>query len=153
MDSGVIFLSLRRRKLPSLKAFLVPVDLSDEALIRTVVAAVGDLVTAFSDHRFLFQRKNSHSLILKIEVFQQLLESLRDSYVRALLEGALFASISFQRIFLDYCAQLSKLWLLPQNLSISGHFHDLGQEFSTLLDVFPVRTVDLSNNVREQIEF
>ncbi|KAL4337949.1 hypothetical protein AHAS_Ahas12G0161300 [Arachis hypogaea] len=121
MDSGVIFLSLRRRKLPSLEAFLMPVDLSDAALIRTVVAVVGDLVTGFSDHRFPFQRKNSHSLIRKIEVFQLLLESLRDSRVRALLEGALFAVISFQQILLDYCAQLSK-------------------------------AVDLSNNVREQIE-
>ncbi|QHO13441.1 U-box domain-containing protein [Arachis hypogaea] len=86
-----------------------------------VVAVVGDLVTGFSDHRFPFQRKNSHSLIRKIEVFQLLLESLRDSRVRALLEGALFAGISFQQILLDYCAQLSK-------------------------------AVDLSNNVREQIE-
>ncbi|XP_015958116.1 U-box domain-containing protein 17 [Arachis duranensis] len=157
MASGVIFSSLRRRRSPSLEAFLAPVDLSDEALIRTVVAVAGDLVTGFSDHRLSFQRKNSRSLIRKVEVFQLLLESLRDSSVSLLPTAALclrelFLVVYRSKILLDYCAQSSKLWLLLQNHSISGHFHDLGQEFSTLLDVFPVRAVDLSDDVREQIE-
>ena len=56
------------------------------------------------------------------------------------------------KILLDYCAQSSKLWLLLQNHSISGHFHDLNQEISTLLDVFPIKDVGLSDDVREQVE-
>ncbi|KAF5738275.1 Plant U-box 17 [Tripterygium wilfordii] len=56
------------------------------------------------------------------------------------------------KILLDYCAQSSKLWLLLQNHSISGHFHDLNQEISTLLNVFPTKDVELSEDVGEQIE-
>ncbi|GMP64463.1 hypothetical protein CsSME_00025729 [Camellia sinensis var. sinensis] len=36
--------------------------------------------------------------------------------------------------------------------SISGHFHDLNQEISTLLDVFPLNELNLSDDIREQIE-
>jgi len=56
------------------------------------------------------------------------------------------------KILLDYCARSSKLWLLLQNHCVSGHFHDLSQEFSTLLDVFPVGEIGLSDDVREQAE-
>ncbi|KAJ1414159.1 Zinc finger, RING/FYVE/PHD-type [Sesbania bispinosa] len=104
MASGAIFSSLRRRRSPTLEAFLAPVDLSDVALIQTLVSVANELVSCFSKCPF-FQRKNSRSLIRKVE-----------------------------------------------NHSISGHFHDLNQEISTLLDVFPVKDIGLSKDVREQVE-
>ncbi|MCI08923.1 U-box domain-containing protein 17-like, partial [Trifolium medium] len=105
MASGAIFSSLRRRRSPTLEAFLAPVDLSDVALVQTLVTVVNELVSCFSKRSFFFQRKNTRSLVRKIE-----------------------------------------------NHSISGHFHDLNQEISTLLDVFPVKDVGLSKDVREQVE-
>ncbi|XP_027345486.1 U-box domain-containing protein 17-like [Abrus precatorius] len=160
MASGAIFSSLRRRRSPSLEAFLAPVDLADVALVRTLVSVAGDLVSCFSDHRFPFQRRNSRSLIRKVEVFRSLLECLRDSSgggvalppAAALCLKELYLLLYRSKILLDYCGQSSKLWLLVQNHSISGHFHDLNQEFSTLLDVFPVWDVDLSDDVREHVE-
>ena len=56
------------------------------------------------------------------------------------------------KILLEYVAQSSKLWLLLQNPSISGYFHDLNQEISTLLDVFPVNDLNLSDDIREHIK-
>ncbi|GMP77697.1 hypothetical protein CsSME_00033879 [Camellia sinensis var. sinensis] len=41
---------------------------------------------------------------------------------------------------------------LLRNHSISGHFHDFSQEISTLLDVFPLNELNLSDDIREQIE-
>ncbi|XP_044461967.1 U-box domain-containing protein 17-like [Mangifera indica] len=157
MATAAIFSSLRRRRSPSLQAFLAPVDLTDVALIQTLVNISSELVSCFSNKSFFFQRKNFRSLIRKIEVFLVLLECLRDSgnvlpSTAMLCFKELYLVLYRCKILLDYCGQSSKLWLLIQNHSISGHFHDLNQEISTLLDVFPVNDVDLSEDVREQVD-
>ncbi|KAG5131025.1 hypothetical protein AAZX31_13G207800 [Glycine max] len=160
MASGAIFSSLRRRRSPTLEAFLAPVDLSDVALVQTLISVANEIVSCFSKRSFFFQRKNSRSLIRKVEVFQLLLEYLRDSQsgssclppTAVLCLKELYLLLYRSKILLDYCAQSSKLWLLLQNHSISGHFHDLNQEISTLMDVFPVKDVLLSKDVREQVE-
>ncbi|KAJ4844282.1 U-box domain-containing protein 17 [Turnera subulata] len=160
MATAAIFSSLRRRRSPSLEAFLAPVDLSDVALVQTLLAVSAELVSCFSGKSLFFQRKNSRSLIRKIELFVVLLECVRDSEsgVSGLSSTSLvcfkemYLLLYRSKILLDYCAQSSKLWLLLQNHSISGHFHDLNQEISTLLDVFPFSDIELSEDVREQIE-
>ncbi|OIW00527.1 hypothetical protein TanjilG_24257 [Lupinus angustifolius] len=159
MASGAIFSSLRRRRLPSIETFLASVDLSDVALVQTLISVAGELVSCFSDHRFPFQRKNSRSLVRKIEVFQLLLECLKDfqklsfpSPTVVLCLKELYLLLYRSKILLDYCVQSSKLWLLLHNHSISGHFHDLNQEISTLLDVFPIKEVELIDDVREHVE-
>ncbi|KAI4332463.1 hypothetical protein L6164_017369 [Bauhinia variegata] len=157
MASGAIFSSLRRRRSPSLEAFLAPVDLTDVALVQTLVSVATELVSLFSECFFFFQRKNSRSLIRKVEIFQLLLEYLSSSSTvlppaALLCLKELYLLLYRSKILLDYCARSSKLWLLLQNHSISGHFHDLNQEISTLLDVFPIKDVELSEDVREQVE-
>ncbi|KAE9610402.1 putative aminoacyltransferase, E1 ubiquitin-activating enzyme [Lupinus albus] len=128
MASGAIFSSLRRRRLPSIETFLASIDLSDVALVQTLISVAGELVSCFSDHRFPFQRKNSRSLVRKIEVFQLLLECLKDSLKLSLPSPTvvlclkeLYLLLYRSKILLDYCAQSSKLWLLLHNHSISGN--------------------------------
>ncbi|OAY24996.1 U-box domain-containing protein 17 [Manihot esculenta] len=159
MASAAIFSSLRRRRSPSLEAFLAPVDLSDVTLVETLASVSTELVSCFSGTSFFFQRKNSRSLIRKIELFGVLLEYLRDSGSGTCLSPTavvcfkeLYLLLYRSKILLNYCAESSKLWLLLQNQSISGHFHDVNQEISTLLDVFPLDDHELSDDVREQIE-
>ncbi|KAI4298172.1 hypothetical protein L6164_031763 [Bauhinia variegata] len=157
MASGAIFSSLRRRRSPSLEAFLAPVDLTDVALVQTLVSVAAELVSLFSERSFFFQRKNSRSLIRKVEIFQLLLEYLSNSSAALpstalLCLKELYLLLYRSKILLDYCVRSSKLWLLLHNHSISGHFHDLNQEISTLLDVFPIKDVELSDDVREQVE-
>lgn len=157
MATAAIFSSLRRRRSPSLQAFLAPVDLTDVALVQTLVSISSELVSCFSDSCFFFQRRNFRSLIRKMEVFLVLLEYLRDSgtcveSTAVLCFKELYLLLYRCKILLDYCGQSSKLWLLLQNHSISGHFHDLNQEISTLLDVFPVDDIGWSEDVREQID-
>ncbi|XP_021890858.1 U-box domain-containing protein 17 [Carica papaya] len=158
MATAAIFSSLRRRRSPSLEAFLAPVDLTGVALVQTLASIATDLVSCFSAHSIFFQRNNSRSLIRKIQVFIVSLECLKDSGSDSRLPSTvvlcfkeLYLLLYRSKILLDYCAQSSKLWLLLQNHSISGHFHDLNQEISTLLDVFPVDDVQLSEDVREQV--
>ncbi|KAF3451326.1 hypothetical protein FNV43_RR07421 [Rhamnella rubrinervis] len=157
MASAAICSTLRRRRSPSLEAFLAPVDLSDVALVQTLASVASDLVSSFSGISWWFQRKNSRSLVRKLEVFLVLLECMRDSGSTlprnsALCLKELYLLLYRSKILLDYCAQSSKLWLLLQNHSISGHFHDLNQEISTLLDVFPMKDVELGEDGREQIQ-
>ncbi|KAI9121361.1 hypothetical protein K1719_008394 [Acacia pycnantha] len=157
MASGAIFSSLRRRRSPSLEAFLAPVDLTDVALVQTLVSVASKLVSCFSGRSFFFQRKNSRALIRNVEVFLLLLEYLRDNRTNMPMTELvclkeLYLLLYRSKILLDYCAQSSKLWLLLQNHSVSGHFHDLNKEISTLLDVFPINDAQLSEDIREQIE-
>ncbi|XP_057948642.1 U-box domain-containing protein 17 [Malania oleifera] len=157
MASAAIFSSLRRRRSPSPDAFLAPVDLSDIALVQTLAALSAELISSYSDKSFPFQRKNSRSLIRKIEVFAVLLEFLRDSgsslpSTAILCFKELYLILYRSKMLLDYCTQSSRVWLLLQNHSISGHFHDLNQEISTLLDVLPLKEFDLGDDIREQIE-
>ncbi|KAE8728746.1 U-box domain-containing protein 17 [Hibiscus syriacus] len=161
MASAAIFSSLRRRRSPSLEAFLAPVDLTEVALVQTLAAVSSELISCFANKVSFFQRMNSRSLIRKMEVFLILLEYLRDSgsgstsnlpSTAILCFKELYLLLYRSKILLDYCAQSSKLWLLLQNHSISGHFHDLNQEISTLLDVFPIHDVGLSDDVREHVE-
>ncbi|CAN1150141.1 U-box domain-containing protein 17 [Linum perenne] len=161
MATAAIFSSIRRRRSPSLEAFLAPVELNDVVLLQTLATVAGELVNCFSGKSTFFQRRNSRSLIRKIEVFLVLVDYLNESCggsVSSLPSNAvvclkeLYLVLYRSKILLDYCVQSSKLWLLLQNQSISGHFHDLNQEILTLLDVFPFREVKLSLDVREQIE-
>ncbi|CAI9760149.1 unnamed protein product [Fraxinus pennsylvanica] len=160
MASAAIFSSLRRRRSPSVEAFLAPVDLPNTALLETLRAVSGELISSFSaDNKMLpfFQRKNSRSLIRKIQVLSVLLDSFREMGLSKMASTVLlcfkelYLLLYRSKILLDYIKYSSKLWLLLQNQSISGHFHDLSQEISTLLDVFPIE-VNLSKDVNEQVE-
>ena len=94
MATAAIFSSLRRRRSPSLEAFLAPVDLTDVALVQTLAAISNDLISKFSDKCFHFQRKNSRSLIRKIKVFLVLLDFLKDLILTTKATSALASASS-----------------------------------------------------------
>ncbi|CAN6975416.1 unnamed protein product [Brassica rapa subsp. trilocularis] len=158
MATAAIFSSLRRRRSPSLEAFLAPVDLSGIALVKTLASISSEVVSSFAATRFSFQRRNARSLLRKIEIFVVLFEFLAETRSPSSSTTALLCLKEFylliyrSKILLEYVAQSSKLWLLLQNPSISGYFHDLNQEISTLLDVFPVNDLNLSDDIREHIK-
>lgn len=159
MATAAAFSSLRRRRSPPLEAFLAPVDLTDGGIVRTLLSVANELVELHSGKKLPFQRKNFTSLVRKIEVFVVLLDFLKEfrscsrfSYTAIMCFKELHLLFYRCKILLDYCAQSSKMWMLLQNQSISGHFHDLNQEISTLLDVLPIKELSLSEDVREQME-
>ncbi|XP_021772323.1 U-box domain-containing protein 17-like [Chenopodium quinoa] len=159
MATSAAFSSLRRRRSPPLEAFLAPVDLTDGGIIRTVLSVANELVDLHSGKKLPFQRQNFNSLVRKLEVFVVVLDFLKDfrsfsrfSYTAIMCFKELYLLFYRCKILLDYCSQSSKLWMLLQNQSISGHFHDLNQEMSTLLDVLPIKELSLSEDVREQVE-
>lgn len=129
----------------------------------TLTGIASELISTFSlnNKTMSFQRKNSRNLVRKIEVFAVLLECLMDSTsgISSILPSTavlcfkeLYLVLYRSKILLEYCLQSSKLWLLLQNHSISGHFHDLSQEISTLFDVLPLDGLNLPEDVVEQVE-
>lgn len=62
--------------------------------------------------------------------------------------------IVLQRIkaLIEDCSNgTSKMWLLIQNQTIANSFHEFTLDLSTLLDIFPVREIDLSEDVEELV--
>lgn len=162
MASAAMFSSLRRRRPPSLEAFLVPVHIFNGAVLESVRALSTELVSSFSGNSNkktpFFQAKNSRSLIRRIQVISVVLDAFRDV---GLSETASTVFLCFKELYLllyrskiliDYVNGSSKLWLLLQNHFISGHFYDLAQEISTLFDVFPLNEINLPEDVKEQVE-
>ncbi|KAL8192150.1 hypothetical protein R6Q57_028012 [Mikania cordata] len=164
MASAAIFSSLRRSRSPTLDAFLAPVHLENDVveLLKTLTTVASDLISSFTDKTPSFQKKNSRSLLRKIDVFVLLLDSVRNSgewwtdlpSTVVLCFKELYLLLYRSKILLDYCFHSSKLWLLLQNPSISGHFHDLNWEITTLLDVLPMNELNclISNDVIEQLD-
>ncbi|KAI4372019.1 hypothetical protein MLD38_010306 [Melastoma candidum] len=158
MASAAIFASIRRRRFPCLEAFVAPVDLAEVALLQVLGSLSRELVSGFPSNALRFQRKNFQSLLRKVEFFCVLIECLNDRALESLPSTAvlcfkeLYLLLYRSKVLLDYCFESSKLWLLLQNHTISGHFYDLDQEICTLLDVFPIRDVELSEDIGEQLE-
>ncbi|KAL1805708.1 hypothetical protein ACET3Z_028776 [Daucus carota] len=157
MASAAIFSSLRRRIFPPVNAFLAPVDLTNAALLNALRGVTSELESSFSGLNLLFQRENSRALVRKIEVIHVLLENLSDSGLNlppsaVLCLGEMYVMLYRCKMLLEYCVRSSGLWLLIQCLSVSGQFHDLNLEMSTLLDVFPLDEVAMNDDVREQVE-
>ncbi|XP_051128416.1 U-box domain-containing protein 17-like [Andrographis paniculata] len=158
MASAAIFSSLRRRRATSLEAFLAPVDLSNAAVLEALHAISTELVSGQRKTTPFFECRNSRSLIRKVQVISVLIDSLRYlgeskiSFTANSCLKELYLLLYRSKILIDYVKGSSKLWLLLQNPSISGHFHDINQEISTLLDVFPFDEINLSDDVKEQVE-
>ncbi|KFK36322.1 hypothetical protein AALP_AA4G107600 [Arabis alpina] len=155
MATAAIIASVRRRILP----FLAPLDLSDEPLVQTLASISSEIISCFTGVSFSFQRRNSRSLIRKIQIFLVLFQYLADSgfdsnYSSTALTcfKELYLTLYLSKILVHYCAHSSKLWLLLQTPLVSGFFDILNGDFSTLLDVFPINNLRLSDDIREHIE-
>ncbi|KAK8307720.1 hypothetical protein V6Z12_D02G005300 [Gossypium hirsutum] len=61
--------------------------------------------------------------------------------------------IALQRIktLLEDCSNGSKMWMLMQIQVLSNNFHELTLELSTLLDIFPFKEIELSQDVEELV--
>ncbi|WRX20610.1 U-box domain - like 10 [Theobroma cacao] len=55
------------------------------------------------------------------------------------------------KTLMEDCSNGSKMWLLLQIKPLANSFHELTLELSTLLDIFPVKEVDLSRDVEELV--
>ncbi|KAK8956114.1 U-box domain-containing protein 17 [Platanthera guangdongensis] len=147
------------RKLPPPAAFFTPSGLSDEALLRLLVSVSENLVAKYSGLSWSTwpQRRNARSLIRRIQILLLFFQFLRECrkpipILTVLCLKEFFIVVSRAEFLLDYCRQSGRLSLLLRNPMISGQFHDLGREISTLLDLLPLDELELFSDVREHVE-
>ncbi|GLU17862.1 hypothetical protein SLE2022_342120 [Rubroshorea leprosula] len=142
---------LRKRR-PSAGAFVSP-KLTDVKLVESLLELSRE-VSSLEPLRFLLKRR-SVSIIRKLKLFSVFFEEILRNPVSYFPHSALLCFeemyIVFQRIktLLEDCSNGSKMWLLMQVESTDNSFHDLTLDLWTLLDIFPVKNLDLSKDVEE----
>ncbi|KAJ7950098.1 RING-type E3 ubiquitin transferase [Quillaja saponaria] len=150
--SPQIFPSRKRR--PSPPSFISP-KLTVLNLVRSLFQQSQE-ISSLKPIQFLLKR-NSTAIIRKSKLLTILFDELIRNSSRVFSHSAL---LCFEEMYLvlqtiktliDDCSNGSKMWLLMQNEFVANNFHQLTVELSTLLDVFPVKDIDLNEDVQELV--
>jgi hypothetical protein len=130
--------------------------LSDRNLIHSLLLLTQE-ISVTKPFRFLLKR-NSVSLIRKARLLSVLFEEfLHRNPLPVLSPSAILCleelHVALQRVkaLIEDCSNGSKMWLLLQNQSAANSFHELTLELATLLDIFPLKEVDLNDDVEELV--
>ncbi|KAK6943383.1 U-box domain [Dillenia turbinata] len=143
----------RRRRLAA-GSFISP-KLSDQNLIRSL-SVLAEEISNLKPLQYVL-KKTSSSMIRKSKLLAVLFEELLRNKVSSLSPTGLLCFqemyIVLQRIrmLIEDCSNGSKMWLLMQNDAVSNSFHELTIDLSTLLDIFPLKEVELHEDVKELV--
>ncbi|XP_021291730.1 U-box domain-containing protein 16 isoform X1 [Herrania umbratica] len=144
-----------RKRRPSAGSFLSP-KLTDLSLVQSLLS-LSQEIYSLKPLQFLLKR-NSLSTINKAKLLAILFEELLRNPVSNFFSPSTILCfeemyIVLQRIktLMEDCSNGSKMWLLMQIQPLANSFHELTLELSTLLDIFPVKEVDLSQDVEELV--
>ncbi|GLJ32783.1 hypothetical protein SUGI_0660110 [Cryptomeria japonica] len=132
-------------------------DLSPMALLKALLD-LGHEISACSKPRAC-QRRNASAIARRIKVLCVLFDEITEPrHALALPPSAILClremHVMFQRTkcVLEEWTSWSSVWLLMQTETAAGQFHRLTQDMATALDVLPLRLMDLTEEVREQVE-
>ncbi|KAK8631306.1 hypothetical protein V6N13_080060 [Hibiscus sabdariffa] len=146
-----------RKRRPSAGSFVSP-KLADMNLVQSLLS-LSQEISSLKPLQFLLKR-NSLSVINKTKLLSILFEELLRNPVSNFFSPSTLLCfeemyIVLQRIktLIEDCSNGSKMWLLMQIQVLSNGFHDLNLELSTLLDIFPFKEVELSQDVEELVVF
>lgn len=158
LDLRSIWAFTRSRVSPDEEALLEPLQLGESALIQSVISLGKELIASFSGKKVQFQYTNFCYLIRKVEILVILFEYIYDMKSCVLpAPGSLYLKelprlFSTLKVFLDYCFESSRIWILIQNEIISHQLHGICKEILTVLDIFPLKELNLCEDVRELVE-
>ncbi|XP_062003657.1 U-box domain-containing protein 16 [Rosa rugosa] len=143
-----------RKRRPSAGAFMSP-KLSDQSLLRSLLHLCQE-ISSLESRSFLL-RRTTLSMTRKSKLLAFLFEDLVRSSITYLSPSALLCFqemyILLQRIqtLIEDSSHGSKMWLLIQNESLANSFHELTLDLSTLLDILPVKELNLNDDVEEVV--
>eukprot|EP01018_Ginkgo_biloba_P007283 Gb_20805 [translate_table: standard] len=148
-------LQIRKRRTSRGPAFVPSVDISAVSLVHALVALAQQVICWEKPKGC---QRNAGFITRKIKVLTILFEEVRDVGVplppsALLCFRELYVMLQRTKFLLEDCSgDGSCVWLLMQTEAISNQFHVLTQDMATALDVLPLRLLDVSDEVREQIE-
>ncbi|KAK9986269.1 hypothetical protein SO802_031220 [Lithocarpus litseifolius] len=143
-----------RKRRPSAGSFISP-KLSDKNLVQSL-HLLSQEISTLKPLQFL-QKRNSLSLIRKSKLLQILFEELLRFPVLVLSPSVTLCfeelHVVLQRFktLIEDCSNCSKMWLLSQTQTVSNNFHELTVELATLLDIFPMKELDLNDDIEELV--
>ncbi|CAI9782329.1 unnamed protein product [Fraxinus pennsylvanica] len=141
-----------RKRRPSAGAFFSP-SFSDNKLLQSLFLLSQEILS-LSPLRILL-KKSSSSITRKSRLlsifFEELLRNPANVFPpsAALCFEELYIVMQRIKILLEDCSSCSTMWLLMQTPSISNSFHQLTGELSTLSDIFPIKELNLNEDVDE----
>ncbi|CAK9153764.1 unnamed protein product [Ilex paraguariensis] len=145
-----------RKRRPSAGSFVSP-NFSDQKLLQSLLFLSQEISSLQPLPVIL--KKQSSSILRKTKLLAVLFEEfLRNNLVTGCFPPS--AILCFDELYIvlqriktsiEDCSNGSKMWLLMQNELIANTFHELTVELSTLLDIFPVKELNLSQDVEELV--
>ncbi|KAK3015336.1 hypothetical protein RJ639_007279 [Escallonia herrerae] len=143
-----------RKRRPSAESFVSP-SLSDHRLLQSLLLLSQETSSLQPLKSIL--KQNSSSIVRKTKLLSLLLEELLRDPVPCLPPTAvlcfeeLYILLHRIKTLVEDCLNGSKMWLLMQHESFASSFHELTAELLTVLDVFPVREMNLTEDVVELV--
>ncbi|GER55735.1 U-box domain-containing protein 16 [Striga asiatica] len=144
-----------RKRRPAMEAFVSP-KFSSPKLLQSLLHLCKE-VSSLQPLGVLL-KKTSASVIRKTRLISVLLEEL----VRfpastfppsaALCFEELYLVLQRIKVLVEDCSSCSRMWLLVQVPSILSSFQQMTAELSTLLDIFPAKEMELSEDVGELLD-
>lgn len=131
---------------------------AEERLLRSLLLKSKE-TSSMNPIPFVLHR-NSNSIIRKIKLLTLLIEELVTDHDQVLHRLPASAILCFEELFIvlqsvktliEDCCNGSKLWLLIQQQSVANKFNELTLELSTLIDIFPVKDMNLNQDVEELV--
>lgn len=145
-----------RKRRPSAGISISPKQLSEFNLLKSLFFLSKE-ICALQPLPLLLSR-NSVSIVREAKLLSILFEEFLRCPVSFLLSPSAVLCfeemhIVLQRIkmLIEDCSNRSKMWLLMKNESVASSFHELAVDLSTILDIFPAREVELSEDVEELV--
>nr|XP_043610643.1 U-box domain-containing protein 16 [Erigeron canadensis] len=130
---------------------------SDETLLRTLLlkskeaSALNPIpFVLFHNSKSIIRVAKLLTLVVEDLVMNYNSESLFPASAVLCFEEMLIVLNGIKNLVCD-CCENSKLWLLLQQQSVANKFQELTLELSTLIDIFPMKDMKLSQDIEELV--
>lgn len=141
----------RRRR----RSLTPPLGATAMSLVKALISLAQEVVT--SGKLSVCQKRNGAAITRRVKLLLMLFEEVWDNGVLLTPSALLsFTKLHFviqaAKILVEDCRECSRIWLLMEQDRISQQFLELEQEMATALDILPLSLLDVSCEVREQVE-
>uniref|UniRef100_A0A0D6QWD0 RING-type E3 ubiquitin transferase n=1 Tax=Araucaria cunninghamii TaxID=56994 RepID=A0A0D6QWD0_ARACU len=144
-----------RMRRVSIGAFIPPVTFSSISLVNALVLLAQDIARCPKPR--VSQSRNAAVITRRIKALAVLFEVVKESTQplppsAVLSFNELYIMLQRTKLLLQDCNEGSRFWLLMQGESLACQLLELTQDMATALDVLPLKLLDVSEDVREQVE-
>eukprot|EP01018_Ginkgo_biloba_P004766 Gb_08792 [translate_table: standard] len=132
-----------------------PANISPTSLVQSLLLSAHEVGSM--EKPKLLQIHNATSITRRIKLLSVLFEEIKDTGIplppsAMLCFRELFITMQRVKLMVDNCRNRSCIWNLMENEAISHRFHELSGEMVKALDILPLRLLDVSDDVREQVD-